>query len=72
MDLWTADGNIGPNCQRVQELQQEVCVLKDALSSRHPNSVAAIIHASKPSAEESLKVKQLEQEVSDMLFIVAQ
>lgn len=44
-------------------------VLNDALASRHPNSVAAIIHASKPSAEESLRVKQLEQEVRNSLSV---
>lgn len=53
--------------QRIRELQAQVAALNQALKSRvPPNSLAAVIEASKPSAEESAAVQSLQKQVSTL------
>ncbi|GMH40373.1 hypothetical protein BSKO_08277 [Bryopsis sp. KO-2023] len=59
-------GPVSATILRVRELEEEVSILQSSLASRHPNSVPAIIQASKPSVEESETVKKLQQQVEDL------
>ena len=48
---------------RIKELETEVAHLNDLLVKNNPNSLSALIQASKPSPEESAHVKELQSEI---------
>lgn len=51
---------------RVKELEAELDGVREALGKRNPNSLAALIQASKPSVEESRIVQDLRAQIEDM------
>jgi hypothetical protein len=52
--------------QRVRELEQQVEELQRALATRHPNSLAALVHAAKPTPAESGLARGLSQQVDQL------
>lgn len=56
-------GKVRPPNARVKELQSQVEALQAALQQRNPNSVAALLAASRPAADESTLVEELRGDV---------
>jgi DNA repair exonuclease SbcCD ATPase subunit len=52
--------------QRIRELEQQAEELKKALATRHPNSLAAVVHAAKPAPAETGLVRSLSQQVDQL------
>jgi hypothetical protein len=56
----------GREKKQIKDLTKQVKALEDLLAKRQPNSVAAIVHAAKPSLEESIIVQELRRENADL------
>eukprot|EP00003_Mantamonas_plastica_P008651 TRINITY_DN1769_c0_g1_i10.p1 TRINITY_DN1769_c0_g1~~TRINITY_DN1769_c0_g1_i10.p1 ORF type:complete len:1815 (+),score=696.04 TRINITY_DN1769_c0_g1_i10:4746-10190(+) len=52
--------------KRIKELESQVHELEEVIRERNPNSIAALIHASKPSDEENVEVKYLQDRVEQL------
>jgi polyhydroxyalkanoate synthesis regulator phasin len=52
--------------RRVESLIKQNQELTEALKTRNPNSLPAMISAAKPSVEESSRVKALKEEIKDL------
>lgn len=52
--------------KRIKELESEVKTLQDITAEKNPDSLSALIQASKPSLAESTRVKELEVQVAHL------